>query len=382
MTSANGAAAAESPPAWRADAKEPGDVELLRARVEALEERVQAGEQRRRAMLHIMSDLAETNRRLSDQRRAMLHILVDYEKDRADLARQSERLTNSRRALMHILQDAHESNLRLGQSRKAMIHIMDDLHKTTEEISAREHELRLKQEQLVQAAKLATLGELTTGVAHELNNPLNNIGLYVGNVLDMVAAGEESHERVAHDLGQAMRQVQKATEIINHLRVFGRAAPTSRDAVSVNEVVERSLSLLREQLRLRQVDVDLHLSETDPFVQANAIQLEQVLMNLLTNARDALSGSPTKRITIASEVIGESVRLVVEDSGPGIPKDLEERIFDPFFTTKDVGEGTGLGLSIVYGIVREHGGSIAVQNEPGAGARFVIDLPTAERTDG
>src|SRR3954451_3051145 len=151
--------------------------------IELLESRLHFGEQRRRAMVNIMKDLADSNRRLNDQRRAMLHILGDYEKDRKDLASQSERLTNSRRALMHILQDAHVSNERLGESRKAMIHIMGDLRETTEEISSREHEPRDKQEQLVQAGKLATLGELTTGVAHELNNPLTNIGLYLGNIL-------------------------------------------------------------------------------------------------------------------------------------------------------------------------------------------------------
>src|SRR2546430_17179844 len=116
----------------------------------------------------------------------MLHMLGDYEEDRSRLARQTDRLDNSRRALLHILKDSHESNLRLGDSRKAMIHIMGDLRETTQEMERREQELRDKQEQLVQAGKLATLGELTTGVAHELNNPLNNIGLYVGDLIGRI----------------------------------------------------------------------------------------------------------------------------------------------------------------------------------------------------
>src|SRR5881227_945836 len=122
----------------------------LRAHVERLEVRVHKDEERRRALLHIMSDLNETNKRLADQRKAMLHILADYERDRRRLARQTERLDNSRRAVLHILQDSHRDTLRLEASRKAMIHIMGDLRETTAEIQRREHELRDKQEQLVQ----------------------------------------------------------------------------------------------------------------------------------------------------------------------------------------------------------------------------------------
>src|SRR6266478_1637212 len=149
----------------------------LRAQVETLEWRLRKRYEQRRAMLHIMGDLNELNRRLGDQRKAMLHIL----------------------------QDSHRSNLRLEDSRKAMIHIMGDLRNTTEEIQRREHELRDKQEQLVQAGKLATLGELTTGIAHELNNPLNNIGLFIGNVLDQMELGELDKDRVLGDLGGALQ---------------------------------------------------------------------------------------------------------------------------------------------------------------------------------
>jgi C4-dicarboxylate-specific signal transduction histidine kinase len=307
-----------------------GDAEAalaaLRLRVEALEAHVAQSEQRRRAMLHIMTDLAASNRRLNDQR-------------------------------------------------KAMIHIMGDLRDTTEEIRQREQELREKQEQLVQAAKLATLGELTTGVAHELNNPLNNIGLYIGNVLDRLKLGAADQGRITQDLDRAMQQVLKATEIITHLRTFGRAAPASRAHVSVNATIGSAYSLLREQLRLHQIEVALDLSPDDPHVLGNAIQLEQVILNLLTNARDAVADSVQRWIGIETSIEEGMVRLSVADSGPGIPHEMQQRIFDPFFTTKDVGEGTGLGLSIVYGIIQDHGGSISVASNPGEGATFTVRLP-------
>ena len=343
----------------------------------ALELRVHKGEERRRAFIHILNDLKTVNRKLADQRKAMIHILADYEQDRSRLAKQTEGLDNSRRALMHILQDSHQSNLRLESSRKAMIHIMSDLKETTAEVQRREQELRDKQEQLVQAGKLATLGELTTGVAHELNNPLNNIGLFIGNAIDLIELGiaDTNPERILHELHSAMQQVRKATEIISHLRTFGRAAPVSYEPVTIEQVIHRALSLMQEQLRLRQIEVQMHFPADEAMVMGNAIQLEQVFVNLLTNARDALANMPRKLITIACEVKENLVELQVGDTGPGIPAGLEQRIFDPFFTTKDVGAGTGLGLSITYGIIKEHQGTIQVDNRADEGARFLIQLP-------
>jgi C4-dicarboxylate-specific signal transduction histidine kinase len=350
--------------------------------VHQLERRVRRGEENRRALLHIMGDLNESNKRLADQRKAMIHILGDYETDRSRLARQTERLDNSRRALLHILQDSHNSNLRLEDSRKAMIHIMGDLRETTQEMERREQELRDKQEQLIQAGKLATLGELTTGVAHELNNPLNNIGLFVGNVIDSVRLGQVDSQRMVGDLEKVVEQVQKATEIISHLRTFGRAASVTVEPVSVNDVIERALSLTQEQLRLRQIEIELDLCAEAPVVLGNSIQLEQVFINLLTNARDALAEAKERRINVECSIEGDMVVMLFRDTGPGIPEGLEQRIFDPFFTTKEVGTGTGLGLSITYGIIKEHRGIITVASRPGEGASFRIELPLAEEGEG
>src|SRR6266849_4027886 len=347
----------------------------LRAHVETLEWRLRKRDEQRRAMLHIMGDLNEVNRRLGDQRKAMLHILVDYERDRSYLARQTERLDNSRRALLHILKDSHRSNLRLEDSRKAMIHIMGDLRETTAEMQRREQELRDKQEQLVQAGKLATLGELTTGVAHELNNPRNNTGLFVGNAIDLLELGVGNKDQIVGELRRAMQQVHKATEIISHLRTFGRVASVSHEPVSLRQVIEGALSLMQEQLRLREIGVTVDLGPEEPVVVGNPIQLEQVFINLLTNARDAVAESPRKAIRISGSLGPEGVEIAFADTGHGIRPGIERRVFDPFFTTKEVGKGTGLGLSITYGIVKEHGGTISVVIRPGEGATFLIYLP-------
>ena len=349
--------------------------DLLWEQKQALEMRILKSEERRRAFMHILSDLNAVNRKLADQRKAMIHILADYEQERSRLAKQTERLHNTRKALMHLLQDSHQSNLRLENSRKAMIHIMSDLKETSEEVRRRELELREKQEQLVQAGKLATLGELTTGVAHELNNPLNNIGLFVGNAVDLIELGmaDAEPERTLQELYNAMQQVRKATEIISHLRTFGRAASVSQEPVIIMQVIQQAISLMREQLR--QIEVALQFPPDDVVVVGNSIQLEQVFINLLTNARDALVDAARKLITITCIMNSGVVDISVGDSGPGIPGGLESRIFDPFFTTKEVGAGTGLGLSITYGIIKEHQGTIIVENHPGEGAIFRVQLP-------
>src|SRR5262249_22969008 len=151
----------------------------------------------------------------------------------------------------------------------------------------------------------------------ELNNPLNNIGLFVGNAIDQIQMNKAGPQQLLRELNNAMQQVGKATEIISHLRTFGRAAPASRQRLFVYEVVQRALSLLQEQMRDRQIVVQLDFAAESPTVVGNSIQLEQVFVNVLTNARDALADSPRKRISISGRSGKEMVELSFQDSGPG-----------------------------------------------------------------
>jgi C4-dicarboxylate-specific signal transduction histidine kinase len=197
-----------------------------------------------------------------------------------------------------------------------------------------------------------------------------------------VELGKADPALIRKHLDNALRQVRKATEIISHLRTFGRAATASREPVRVNEIIERALSLMEQQLKSRQVTVVLDLTPDNPIVMGNAIQLEQVFINLLANARDAVKEARVKRVDVRSELSGDDVSITFTDTGPGIPEGLEQRIFDPFFTTKDVGQGTGLGLSITYGIVKDHRGTIAaLKRPPGEGAAFAVTFPLAREDD-
>ena len=241
----------------------------------------------------------------------------------------------------------------------------------------REQELREKQSQLVQAAKLASLGEMAAGIAHEINNPLNNINLFIANALDHLESGQTEHAKPVQHLRSAAKQIERAATIVSHLRTFARASSAPYERVDVHAVLRSALLLMDLQLRFNNIDVAVQLAAHTAVVQGNAIQLEQVFVNLLSNARDAVESTPCKRIVVRSRVDEPHLTIAVEDNGAGISADLLARLFDPFFTTKEPGRGTGLGLSISYGILKEHGGTIAVESTPGQGSVFIVRLPVA-----
>ncbi|WP_051270704.1 PAS domain-containing sensor histidine kinase [Pseudomonas vranovensis] len=240
-------------------------------------------------------------------------------------------------------------------------------------------QVRRTRQQLVQSAKMATLGEMATGLAHEINQPLNVMRMAVVNALKRLENGEAQVDYLQEKLTRIDAQVQRASRVVEHMRVFGRRSEVDQQLFAPWQAVEGALSLLADGLRGKGVDLRVDAPQELLQVSGHQDQLEQVLINLLVNARDALlarreGGLLEPWIALRLEQDERQVRLLVEDNGGGIDPRLLERIFEPFFTTKPVGVGTGLGLSVSYGIVDAMGGCLSVENAA-EGARFCIELP-------
>jgi PAS domain S-box-containing protein len=233
--------------------------------------------------------------------------------------------------------------------------------------------------QVIQASKLATLGEMATSVAHELNQPLHVIRLSSGNVIRKLQKQQEILEPayLTQKLERIMQQTERASAIIDHMRMFGRKASEDAYSVDLCLTLNSALSLVSEQLRLAEIDVIINTPNVCSAVLGHQVQLEQVFLNLLTNAQDAIKSLPSsnnKLIKIDVVDTTTNIEITLENIGPTIPEAIIERIFEPFYTTKEIGKGTGLGLSVSYGIVRDMKGEISVKNTD-KGVSFLITLP-------
>ncbi len=240
------------------------------------------------------------------------------------------------------------------------------------------------EQQLLQASKMATLGEMATGVAHELNQPLavmESASSFLMRKLNKKEDIEEEHLLIMAQ--KISSNVDRATRIINHLREFGRKEDAGLEKIQVNDLLRRANELLSQQLKVRGIEVVWQLAEGLPLIMTDPGRLEQVFVNLLLNARDAIEDKlstgvikkGSEKIILTTSSDGDKITIEVSDTGTGIPKDQLEKIFEPFFTTKSVGKGTGLGLSISYGIIKDCGGNIHVRSKKGEGARFIIEFP-------
>jgi C4-dicarboxylate-specific signal transduction histidine kinase len=228
---------------------------------------------------------------------------------------------------------------------------------------------------IIQASKLATLGEMATSVAHELNQPLNVIRMAAGNSRRKISKGIADPKYLSDKLERIEAQTARAAAIIDHMRMFGRETNEHPKLIDSRNVIENVLDLMGEQLRLADIELVIELPQDCSTVLGHTIQIEQVILNLLTNASDAMAENDGEaKITLCVFEDDKSVYITLEDTGGGIPKDVLPRIFEPFYTTKAMGKGTGLGLSVSYGIIRDMNGTISAENIDD-GVRFTITLP-------
>ena len=239
-------------------------------------------------------------------------------------------------------------------------------------------------EQLVQADKMASLGRMVSGVAHELNQPLNFIKMATTNLRDFAKSGRISQEKFVTKLDAILSHVSRASAIILQMRVFGRTPKEAPYPITVKGAVDAVLTMLAPQLEVEGTRIDTSRCRDDIKVRALPVLLEQVLLNLMLNANDAIRArhkagdAAAGNIALAIDRQGEQAVITVEDNGTGLSAEVAPSLFEPFFTTKPPKEGTGLGLSITYGIIRDLGGTIRAENTA-AGARFVIELPLADQ---
>jgi PAS domain S-box-containing protein len=230
---------------------------------------------------------------------------------------------------------------------------------------------RERQEKFYLTDRLASVGEMASGIAHELNNPLTSI-----TMLSQMLVKDDMATEDREDLQTINNEAKRAAAIVKNLLTFARKHNPERQPAQINRVLEDVLKLRSYEHKVNNIQVEARLADNLPEIKVDYFQMQQVFLNLVLNAEQAMIDSNHQgRLTVTTERINGSIKASVRDDGPGITEENKKKLFTPFFTTKEVGKGTGLGLSISYGIVSNHGGKIYAQSETGKGATFVVELP-------
>jgi signal transduction histidine kinase len=258
-----------------------------------------------------------------------------------------------------------------ARSRDEIGELAQSFNKMAGELKTREAALKKAQNALVQSEKMAAFGQISAGIAHEVKNP-------VAGILGLTQVSLRKADQTTL-LGQNLAAIEKEAKrckiIIENLLKFAREEKMSFNPVAVNQVILDTVNLVAPQYNLQSIDIDLQLDQDLPTIQGNAVQLQQVLFNILVNAQQAINRGPGCVDITATSPVENRVVIRVCDSGPGLEEKIAKKIFEPFYTTKEVGQGTGLGLSVSYGIIKAHKGDIRVNSSNGNGAEFVITLP-------
>ncbi len=255
--------------------------------------------------------------------------------------------------------------------------IQKELVKSNEELRKSLEVLKKTQAQLLQSEKMASVGQLAAGVAHELNNPLGGILIYANLMLEKMPKGS----REAEDLERIMKETERCRRIVRGLLDFSRQTHIEAAIVDINQILQSTLALVTQQALFHNIKVTQNLDETLPKVFVDVGQMQQVFLNIILNAVEAMEGKGELTITSKLDEDEEHVLLTIRDTGPGIPTEVINKIFEPFFTTKPQGKGTGLGLAIAYGIVQRHKGEIIVESRVNQGTAFTVRLPIAKSVE-
>ena len=268
------------------------------------------------------------------------------------------------------------------EQRKLYFAMARDVSKAIERLDVQRGQTKLAQDRLLQSEKMSSVGQLVSGVAHELNNPLTGIMGFAQLLLL-----RELEDTARQQVETIYAEAERASKIVSNLLTFARRRKSQQEPANLNTLIERVLELLNYDLRVRNINTELSLDPALPETMVDTNQLQGVFLNIIINAEQAMRAEMPRRdgdgdgeseegvLRITSRTNGGAIRVSFEDSGPGMSAETVRRIFDPFFTTKDAGEGTGLGLTICYNIVEEHNGRIWVESAPGRGSTFHIELP-------
>ncbi len=282
--------------------------------------------------------------------------------------RVSQKIVRSMREIEKLAKSISQGNYNRIEGRQTN----DELGAVMSAVNSMSEELRDREEELVQSKKLASLGILTAGVAHELTNPLNNISMIAQAYIELYDH-LNPEDRISF-MKKVENETERIREIVKNLLDFSRSKEPKLGAADANAVARKSVKLVQNMLEVSNIDTRLNLEEGLPRIFIDEHQIQQVLVNLLTNAAQAMGDGGRLMVSSRPGRHGESVEIAVTDTGKGILPEHLPHVFDPFFSTK--GEaGTGLGLSVSYGIVKNHGGDIRVDSKPGAGTTFTIELP-------
>ena len=296
------------------------------------------------------------------------------------MANERRRHLKDRLAAREALQKAHDELELKVEERTADLSAANQLlqDEVTERIRA-ERTLRAAQDELVQAGKLAVIGQLSTGIAHELNQPLTAQRTLSGNSMRFLDRGDLATTRA--NLERIAQLADRMGAITGQLRTFARKSGGQLQPVSLYRALDNALALLDSRLAQANADVCRNCPLPAPIALCDVNRLEQVLINLIGNALDAMDGQPAPRIEIGCEVVGRKAWLAVRDHGPGLDDEVISHLFEPFFTTKQAGVGLGLGLTISAGIVRDFGGTLSGANHPDSGAVFTLEIPLADEAE-